>query len=511
MCDLGADIRTVWSGCFGGSFRIYALAGTTIYEIEEGVPRAVVNVTQSTEADFFYYRGSLYFVDGTGIFRVGENSLEVPFGYVPLVANNWSDGELGEIYEPHNLLCNKGRLEYFISEKNTGILYLDEFISSIDAVFLNGKLLSPTKYAMGAYSPYITINGTYAGDRVSVYVTYRDTSTELAGLLGNTRAEVFGGINTSRPFLFGGADKTVVYAAGYASESSVAAARQVYPQSDALYFPVGCAFTAGDGRYPVHALCRHYDRLLIFTEGGVWQADSAACTTEALPVMNTNSAVGVISERGAALLGNSPCAVARDGIYRFAADTDQMNDCNAYSISVPIDSMLTPEFLRAAAVFADRRRGELLFSCPDASERIFVYSERTKSWTTFEGFTADSFFDLDGEVGFVRGGRIYAVDDTLQSDSGVTFVTRFEGNICDMESPRTKHLCAIEAAFDGGELDCTLTLDGTHTQSTVLLSSGTTHTRATRRLSSKRFHDLRLKLTAGKAVRAIHSLCVNTR
>ncbi len=502
----------MWTGVIHGQFLAYVLTPSAIHKIQNGKCSKLCDLNTESNASFFYYRDSLYLVNGGGIYRVLGSSVEVPFGYVPLVAKDWSDGELGAINQPHNILNNRGRLDYVISERQTGILLLDDYISSVDALYINGSLISAERYSVSSSSPYISVGGMYSGDRVSVYVTYRDAAAGLDKLKSCTRAEVFGGINTSRPFLFGGSDESLMFSASYVSESLVEEAREVFPNADLLYFPAGHEFTVGDGRHAIATVSRHYDRLLIFTEGGTWQADSSACGVEDFPVMNINSIVEVTSRRGAALLGNSPCAVGKNGIYRFTSETDELNDCNAYLISLPLGDLLTKGFLANACVFADTARGELLFSNPSASGRVFVYSERTKAWTSFEGIYADFFFDYNGEVGFAYGNELFVFDPTKNKDDYLEISAKFESNFVNASSRRTSLLSSVEMSFDGKSVVVQIGFDN-DTASTItrLVSPILLHAHVTKRLCAGRFRYFRLKFTSDKTVSAIHSLAVNIR
>lgn len=516
LCSFEEKVRAVWTGDIGAQFYCYALAGNGVYRVDvsDGSATLLGNVaTTQAYTDFFYYRGGLYLLDGQKLYAVSDNGLSEPFGYVPLIGKEWSDGERGELFEPRNLLNNKGRITYIISSTASSVLYLDEEISSIDAVFVNGSAVSSDRYSKSSLGPLITVSGLATGDKVSVYFTYASVPYSAEELMRNRRAVVFGGINTSRLFLFGGTDGSVMYSSAYVSESALASSRLCYSDSDALYFPYGYEFTVGDGRYPISAVCRHYDRLLIFTEGGAWMADSSACGTEEFPVMNINSSVGVSSERGEAMLENFPCTVGVDGIYRWTADTDELNDCNAYRISGAIDSRLSRDFLKNACVYADKSRGELLFSCPDADSRVWVYSEMTSKWTSFDGIDAEYFFDVDGCVGFVRDNGIYVLDGGIYTDCGKEISACFTSGVSNFGTDYAKHLCYAGLCFDGEGADIELYLDSEDEPSvSVSFITSDTHTAVRKRISSKRFSHLKVRLVAGAGDRqVIHSLYLTAR
>ncbi len=509
------DVRAVWTGKLWDGFRYILLAGNCIYELDiergEALPLIEVNTSEG-DAELFYYRENLYLVDGTGIYTVRSGWLGELYGYVPLRAKGWSDNAIGELYQPRNLLNNKARFDYVISSEATSILRVDAPIIAVDAVKVNGARISSDRYSIGTYQPYVSVMGLSEGDRVSVYAEYRDAPKGLAALKRCTRGTVFGGISNSRPFLFGGYDKSLMFSSQYVSADELAASREVYTDSDAMYFPEGYQFQVGDGQYPISTVSRHFDRLLIFTEGGVWRADSESCGTDYTPIMNVNMGVCVASSHGAALLGNSPCAVGKDGIYRFASNTDELDDCNAYKISDGIAPLLTQEFLSSAEVWADGRGGRLIFSAPHASDKIFVYTEEGGKWSIYEGIVAERFFETKDGIGFMMGNEIFVFDENRATDSGAPFTAYFEGALTDMGSADKKRLSSVEICFDGEPPKCTLCLDGRTVVDTGTDSlEGGTHTRYRRRAVSRRFDCMVPRIEAEAGCGRIHSLTVNVK
>ena len=201
LAQLSPSVRAVWSGKYRDRFTGFMLFGSSVVEVNpiSGGERFIATVNSVLGgAEFFYYRDNMYLVDGENIYCVGEDSLTTPVGYVPLIAKDWSDNEVGQIYQPRNLLNNHGRLSYVISEKATSILRLDSFVYSVDRVTVNGVTVPKDTYTVGTSSPYVNVSGLNAGDRVCVHVTYPRSLDELISLRTATRAFVFGGINTSR-------------------------------------------------------------------------------------------------------------------------------------------------------------------------------------------------------------------------------------------------------------------------------------------------------------------------
>ncbi len=513
LYSLPYDIRAIWTGTFEGRFCCFVLIYSDVYELSltsSSISYLGEIRTNSGEADFFYYQDTLYLIDGMNIWLVDHQAIYIPSGYVPLVADGWSDNQLGQINEPRNLLNSRARFEYIISANESSVLRLDDYISSVDALYINGALVSSDRYTIGVYAPYINVSGLAEGDRVCAYVTYRNAPDGLSALLSNTHACVFGGVNTSRVFLYGGDSPADIYVGGYVSSSALEECRKVYPSSDNLYFGVGCNFCVGDGRYPITSLCRHYDRLLIFTEKNAWRADSAVSGYGAFPTMSINTAVGALSTRGTALLGNNLYTVSDGGIYAWSADTDELNDCNAICISEDIAPRLTKQFLQNACVFADRSNRCLYISAPNTDTRVWVYQEDMRLWTSFEGIAPRLFFDTEDSVGFTDGGRMYVFDPELYRDDGSSIRAYYTGGICDLGIEKRKHINGITMSHDGGVVFCEVCTENPNVSKTIFFNKpADTHVLEHKRITMGRLKSFYIYIKAACDCKLkIHSVSV---
>lgn len=515
LADLGGNVRAVWTGKIGGEDCCYALVNSSVFKLNEdgSFSQVATSETSAGEADFFFYRQRLYLVDGNKILYLSEDGLTAPSGYVPLVAKNWNGGEIGKINEPRNLICNRARFHYVMGAEVISILYADATLASVDAVFINGVKISTDRYNLLSNKIAISVTGLDAYDSIVLYATYANADERSSKLLANTKATVFGGANNSRPFLWGNPDfPNVIYGAGYVSESELDEAQRVYADSDHLYFPAGNEFSVGDGQYTVRAVGRHFDRMLIFTEGGTWMANDPDCSTSEFPVMNINSRIGVLSYGAVAEMENQPCTVGERGIYRWNSDTDELNDCNAYSISLPIASRLPQEFFEKASVFANKAERELMFTYPNDAGTVWVYSAVTQSWSRFEGVYAHRLFEFYGQIAFFRGSDIYIFDRDAVDDCGIGINAYFESNLLDFGTYRKKQLMGIEASYDGGDITVEVFSDGRISPNVSTFFEGGRHKRVFKRLSAGRFDDIRVRLTANGADRhVIHSLSIKTR
>ena len=445
-------IRAVWSGNINGKFICFFLAGDHVYTIDLSngsmIYRGNIDTTEG-KAEFFYFMDRLYLADGTSIYEITETALVPVSGYVPLFGKDWPTGIAGEINEPLNILNLRARITYKADAESVPYLCPMYSVKTIDAVYKNGVLMEADAYTYNQNTNLIRVNGITAGDRFELNVTYENTGFEsLRSTLNSCRsASVFGGINTSRVFLWNGAKKNTIFTSSYVPRASLAESLSRYPDSSQLYFMAGEEFTVGDGKHNVTAVARHYDRLLIFTDGDAWMADSSACGTEEFPVMTINSNIGCAVINGALTSNNDPITISQNGIYRWHSNTDELNDCNAYSISDAISSMFSDSLYESGILYFDRANNELWVHEGKWSDSVWIYNFTYKAWTRYWGINATHIFDADGSVGFANESSIFVFDQNMTQDlcDGVytAIVGHIETGIIDFEDSEYKKIKSV--------------------------------------------------------------------
>ena len=517
------EIRAIWSGYIGGIFECYFLAGRGIYRLDLATGTATIKTSipeSSGKAQFFYFGDYLYLIDGSNMYRLRDSYAISVKGYVPLFGKDWDTGYPGQINEPLNILHRRARITYKVGERVSAYLPTMYPVETINALYKNGELVDAESYEFDPLFNTINISGLATGDELEANVTFAEDEAQSAAraeLLSSRNACVFGGINSSRLFLWNGSTKNKIFSSLYVDEESCAASEARYTGAGPLYFVAGSSFTVGDGRYNVKAVTRHFDRLLILTDGDAWIADSTTTGLEEFPVMSVNSSAGCSSEQAVALIGNDPVSIGRHAIYRWTSDTDEYNECNAYSISEPISDMLGDSFYKNARVFYHRRRDEVWFSDADC---VWIYSPKRDAWFRFGGISAVDFFDGDDEVGFSDGHSLYIFDPSLHSDllsvgaeSGREIAGELVSAICDFGYAGYKRLlqATLKADTQNSELTLTLTTDRGEVIEDTVIGLGY-HDVITRRIPSHRFKTLEFRLSMrGEDAQTLHSLEIETR
>ena len=168
-------VRAILTGNFGGEFIGYVLSGYTVYKLDfsTGTHSIVGHIGNDVgRASIFYYFGHFYLCDGEEIYEIGEDSISACRGYAPLLGKDWGSAYPGEIYEPLNILTEKARISYIVSDPpNTFLSTLYE-ATAVDALYKNGELVDPSEYTLDRARRVISVQGLEAGDRVLAYVSF---------------------------------------------------------------------------------------------------------------------------------------------------------------------------------------------------------------------------------------------------------------------------------------------------------------------------------------------------
>jgi hypothetical protein len=524
---LNEEIRAVWTGMLNGEEKCLLLHGNkvSLYDKESNsVSTLGIVETSSGRACFFYYRDRLYIADGNKIYELVTKNLRLStsIGYIPLIGKDWPTGKRGEIYEKRNLLCNFARISYKIESYPTIYLHTGWSAKNIDAVYLNGDLLPSSDYVYNATFKSVELEGLSENDEVLIYVTYEAPEDEeiSQGFFSCVAATNFGDLDGDRIFMWGGSKKNTLYCSEFVSRESMEGSQKASIKSSSLYFPSGYEFAAGDGRHDVRAAIRHYDRLLVFTDGDAWNADPKANGLENIPLLSINQGAGCSSMCAVETADNSPVSIGKHTIFSWNTDTDEYNECNAASISTPVDPLLSEYFYKNATVFNAKKYGELWFHA-FGEENTWIYNIKSKKWYRFTGFDAKGFFRSQGEIFFFDSYNIYRFDDSLNYDilndsSTVNINAIFSSDILEFSTSDKKRLdhLLMRADTNGGILDVQFSFDCIHDiyYNFKESLSDRSHSVFTKRLHSGRFKYAVLKLySSDSCIPTVHSIEIGVR
>ena len=509
-------IRGVWSGKLNGNTFTVAVQGATIIKLspEDSSYTAIGNITNSIgTANFIPYRDRLYLQTEKNVFLITEDSITAVDGYAPLYGKNWPCETVGEVNEPLNLLSNHIRMSYVVDKQST-FLYLAHTATSIEAVYINGKLITDTtRYKLSSSLKFVNISGLNVGDKVTLFVTLDESELNKEALLSCKNSCVYGDYKDSILFFWNGKQKNVMFASCSVDKSALEEVNSVYPSAMPFYISEKAIFKLPKDESHITAVCRQYDRLLIFTKDETWSATLSASPTRVLEAITVNSSYGCTAPGAAVMCGNDPICVSDGTILRFTAETDELNECNAYSISSGIDELLSPSFFSNAIMAIDKKHSEIFFRDPkDDKNEVWIYNYATDNWYRFDGIDADLLFIHEGTFGFISHTAVYILDKTQTQDSlkggKVQAIEAFyETHPTDFSvKGNKKRLCGMTlgATLFGGELTVEHLSDGEVISSRTFRTDSTFPTSFVKRLASRRFFYAKMRLSSNS--NAHHSI-----
>ena len=504
------QIRAIWTGYVKDRFTGYVLVKQRVYQLNYGEDGEfasstyVGDISTSTgDADIFYYRDYFFILDGLKIYCIVNDAIKVANGYAPLYGKDWPTGEVGEVYEPMNVLTSRARITYVVTDPPNIFLCTDQEVESVQNIYVNGNYLHSSNYEIDNKLRTINIPLLSAGDRIEVHLTFKSTGNNYTSILNSTRATVFGGMNNSRVFLWG-ENSNELFVSSYVPESSLQRSGFAFGEDSILYFTYNNDIRVGDGNKCIKGVSRHYDRLLVFTEAETWMADSSYCDNEAVPIMRINSQHGACSEGGIARCVNDPISVDTGKILRWRSNTDELDDCNAYCISEEINDILPTDFFWDTIAIEDKFHGEVLFAKKrDDEGKIYVYQEKNNNWYIYDKISADGFYEGRNNVGVYIGDSMYIFDDLLEYDideegNEKTISAYLSTYPMDFGLPYDKKRLSAASLLldsDGDEMKLSFTTDNGRSKEITIADNDCEYVSTyTRRLQSERFIRVSMRL-----------------
>lgn len=507
MIEFPGTPRAVFSGYLGGEEVLYFLIGGSVFKrfIYDENGYLYVGSVESTEGDaaFAEYLGKLYLFDGTEIYVLEDGVFGSAEGYIPLYGKDWDPLKLGEICEPENLLTRRVRLHY----KNPNALdtlYFDQRVLSIHRIFLDGVETAKTdgellNTGMGCISEsFITAT------EIELLVTL-DGSGFRERVSGCRRALMYGEAQDNRLVCWDGEDPNALCCSRSisfdAAEESDSLGNTL---GGALYFPHDAPTYRADA--PVTAVCRHVDRLLIFSASGVWAAD---CAENGLTILPVYSSVGCDKKDCAVLCGNTPVSYFGGKLWSWSIKSSLRNEYKAEVFSAPVSDIVSA--MRDGAVLLQyyRERSELWLAAAGSGTAL-IYHTDFKMFYVFDGVYADLLVPTAGEPMMIAGQELYVFNETLSEDpSGVPIRAYYRSGWFDFGHPeRTKHLVRflLEGAPCGGRMTVRFENERGRCTAIDLFGEGETLPNAyDRRASVGRFRYLRASVEASGAARSFVS------
>ncbi len=391
--------------------------------------------SEKGRVSFLRYGGRLYILDGVKIKVYDGSTLGDIVPYIPLVAISCNSAGAGVSFEKINLLSDKRRQSYTVTDGLVYFTVTEENIDSIDEVRHGGEVMDKTDYIVNIEKGEVKINGIVDYSPNAYEVTYTKRSGDMSDRIHKMRyAVAWGGDNDTRVFLWGDEEYPATYR--YSEVHDGACDFDYFPELSVIKVPSGSRVTS---------LLNHYDRLFIFTEGETYysyiegKTDLNGIDYFSYPVRTLSSTVGSSTPAAAVLVDNTPLTVFEGSLYRWVA-TSVRDEKNAEEIGERIRRGLGE--LGDFTLFDRASSGEVYFLF---EKGIYVYNYRLDLFYYYEGIPAADFCETDnGEVYFVsRSGALCVfTDEPLDEKERIDFL--WESGYRDTSGLLNKNIYSLD-------------------------------------------------------------------
>lgn len=513
VCEIPSGFITSIHSVCNGKEIYYLLCKTAIvkYDPTDQSAKTILEIPTCSSAHFFEYLGKIYLFTDTGRYEISDNGAKKADFYIPLYGKDWPSSYAGEIYEPVNLLCDKVAISYKLVAPAHGFLSLGDLnVSSIDALYRNGTLLSTDKYRYDEDFGKISLSEHEENDElIAVLSIIHDEKSQeqQASLLGATSALAFYELNNHSLLFWGDKSSNRVFYSKTAPKDSLELTRKCVSSVGSIYVPLDSFFTVDKATSRVNAIIRHYDRVLIMTDSSTWMTDLQQLGSEEFLLKNINSSLGCNVANGAVRMNNSIISITNGKAYCWRSNTDELNECNAYVISDPVQELIDADFFKNALIKANYNFGEVWFHNP-SSAITWVYNVTRSAWYKYTGFSAPEFLNSNDDTAFVDSNFVSRFDDRYMNDQKNEITSIFKSGNLEFDSIKYKkmRLVVLRGEFTGGELIITLSFDNGKELSYSFSPIGN-HFVLPLRMRSGSFKSVSVQLTAnGIGKQIIHSM-----
>ncbi len=369
------------------------------------------------DASFIEHGGHLYLIDGREMYIYLGKKLYIAEGYIPLYGRRWGCEDGGPINEPLNLLTKHVRISFETGISYRYIIKLPFKISSVDFAFIDGELDLTTDYKIAENKKAITpLDLPANAGELTLFLTLDDSVIDRSSLTSCRYSASFGNIaDKSTAVFYGGSDSSVIFPSRQIDDEDPTDFSTLYPGTFNIYVPVTDCIKLSGSASSITAACPKDDSLMIFTERSAYLLSNYYPGENEL--IKVSSCFGSSSRNGVILVNDRPISVSFSGILKWIPYASENYEFNTECISQKIQADLDDRFAKNAFPFHYQSKNEIWFCDPsDPSGTVKIYSPETDSWFYFTGIGADRLFEINGEVGFLKGNVFYLFSPSLTDD-----------------------------------------------------------------------------------------------
>ena len=413
-----------WAGLIVEGSRCYLLTDIgEEFELPSEIP------DNDTPVYFQMFEQHLLAMDGEHIYMLCENGLVRAVGYAPLYGLGWDPIDMGEVYEPLNLLSDQIRVNY--RNVDTLTVFLLPFYSrEIHHVYVDGKKVTDFVYGGNTRTLVIRETGLEVDIIYSISVdagkraAMQSCTIGISGEMENEPYMIFSG-SRSQPGVFKG---------HVVPDARFNGSKLYFPYSIPLYFLESDAVVRNDIN-EAKALYRHGNHIYMFHSDGlcVIPKTSAGEGVSVIPLQNN---VPCRPHNMHVFVDGDPLVLNENGLFRVRFGSQY--DVTCTQIHCPFPELTEPRFADRAIVEQDATNNEIWFRDPEDTEgTVLVYQTVRKEWYRFRGIHAQGFFRFRSSLGVVVGQTIGKCSQSVYTDNGEPIEAFCETRALDFGEPES--------------------------------------------------------------------------
>lgn len=504
-CEAPSTISQAFRCAADGKEFFYLITESVIlkYTPSDNAFTKIADMPDCSSAYFFEHLGSNYLCTDAGMYLITNGGLAEPDLYIPLYGKDWPSSYPAEINEPVNLLCNKVIISYKFGESAYGFLSKGDLkLASIDVIYRNGEVFPSEKYYYDDVYDIICLREHSDYDEFVAILTVTPDEKMLQQreeLLKTKMSSVFYELNNHDLLLWGNPSSNNIFYSRSASPDTLKLSARFDTTQGSLYLPVDSFFSVDKKINRIKSIIRHYDRVLIMTDSSTWMTNLQELGSKDFHLKSINASLGCSTLNGAVRINNSVISLGTDSAYCWTSQTDELNECNAYKISQPIESLLPKSFFCNCLIALNQKDSEIWFH-HSSSRETWIYNAKHSAWYKYTGFAATRFLESESSMIFANGSKIYYFDQSLLEDPNDSIIGRLKSGELEFNTHKYKKLThiAFRGDFSSGNLLLTLLIDNEKTLQ-YYVNPSTNHFILPFRIKTGSFKALSFELTTHKS------------
>ena len=429
--EFGAgNVNGMWQGtlasknimlmCWDGDVYEYDMdITTTTTDITDLVTEGTVTVVGSitaTSTDIFWFKDSVYFINGTDYKVYDGTTYQNVDPYIPTVALNAPPLGGGTLFEESNLLTGK-KTQTFVGD-GTVLYQLAE--SGIDATVLVVTVDGVSKTEGSDFTVNRTLGQvTFAVAPVNlsiVSVTWDKVEAGNADLVKNHKFGVLFGVqNDTNVFIFGNPNERNVFRFSGVGKAN--------------YFPSNSFVGVGSTQYSITDLTPQYQTLFVFKEDSTKivnptinpnYADNTGLNPYNFGYEGLNNAIGNKAPNMVQLIKDNPLSFDGYSFRLWGSTKGVRNEVEPSVVSDRIKLSLQSLNLTNAVTFDYEFQKELWVNI---NSTVYVWNYGNDTMYKYTNIQATKFIDVGGDIYYGGNGVIEHVSEDYVADGAVLGTT----------------------------------------------------------------------------------------